>query len=193
MDNTIRNQQETQSVSEADIGWLAGIIDGEGSISLAFGMVKNNQLNNMSPRIEIGNTDKDLVEKFVRIVKGLGGGIYMTLKKEGLESKLVKQRTGKGFKPIYYAKSIGFLRTKKILDVVLPHLTGGKQLRGQLILEFINCRLEKTSGVKSGHNVRYDKEDLLIAIKIAKTMRTKFLPTLEGLLRDCTKSQPKAV
>lgn len=190
-DILIGNPQETHGVSEADIGWLAGIIDGEGSISLAMGYIKNGRLNNMSPRIEIGNTDKELVEKFVKIVKSLGCGIYMTLKKESLQSKLVKAKEGKNFKPIYYAKAVGFLRTKKILDIVLPYLTGLKRIRGELIIKFINDRLRKNRDVKGGRHAPLDQQDLLNAIEIAKTMKTKFTPVLEGLLRDYTRAQQK--
>ena len=191
MDETMRNQQETQCVSEVDIGWLAGIIDGEGSVSLAFGYVRNGRLNNMSPRIEIGNTDKELLEKFVRIVKSLGGGIYMTRKKESNQSKLVKKKKGRGFKPLYYAKAVGFKRTKKILDIVLPHLTGEKKLRATLILKFIDTRIGKSDGI-GGKHYQYDYEDISNAIEVAKTMNTKFMPVLKGLLRDCTKPQQKA-
>jgi len=188
----MRNQQETMDISEADIGWLAGIIDGEGSVSLAFGFVRNGRLNNMSPRVEIGNTDKELVEKFVRLVKALGGGIYMSLKKESNQSKLVKAKKGRGFKPLYYAKAVGFLRTKKILDAVLPHLTGEKRHRAKLIMKFIDSRLKKNPKATGGRYAPYDAEDITIAIEIAKTMKTKFMPILDGILRDCTGPQQKA-
>lgn len=183
-DSTIDNQQETQEkVSEADIGWLAGIIDGEGSISLAFGMVKGNKLNNISPRIDMGNTDKGLFDKYVRILKGLGCGVHVSLKKPQ-SSKLVRN----SIKPLWYARSVGFKRTKKILDIILSHLTGGKKMRAELILEFINTRLIKTGNAKTINYKRrvYDKEDYQNALNVAYTMRTKYTPILERLLRDYT-------
>jgi hypothetical protein len=193
-DETMDNQQETFKVSEADIGWLAGIVDGEGSISLAFGMVKANQINNMSPRIEVANTDKEMIEKFVRIVHGLGGGIHVTTKKVNQHRPpgVIKKRPENGFKSLYYAKAVGFKRTNKILKAIYPHLVGNKKERAGLVMKFIESRMQKTSGDRCGWKYRYDEEDLKTAIEISKTMRTKFTSVLEGLLNDCTRAQQKA-
>lgn len=185
------NQQETDKVSDLDIGWLAGIIDGEGSVSLSFGMIKAGRLNNLSPRIEVCNTDKEITERFVRIVNAIGSGCYLQAKKESVQSELVRERRGLGFKPLYCGKVVGFRRTKKVLDVVTPHLTGEKQSRATMLLAFVNNRMQKTNdlGKHTGGRIAYDAEDYNLAIAIAKTMRTKFVPILEGLLRDCTRGR----
>lgn len=190
MDETMGNPQETQKPTEAEIGWLAGIIDGEGSIAMA--IADNGKKLNLAPRIEVANTDKEIIEKVVRIVKSLGCGIYVWQKSEGNASKLVKERTGFGFKTIHIAKVCGFNGTDRLLPHIIPHLTGEKLHRAKLLQRFVDSRIRRTNGLNVGRRYLYDAEDYRVAIEFAKTMRTRFLPTLEGLLRDCTGAQQKA-
>ena len=60
---TMGNQQAT----EAEIGWLAGIIDGEGHIGLS--NQNSKKVRSVRVDLQIVNTDIKLIEKLVNILR----------------------------------------------------------------------------------------------------------------------------
>lgn len=58
------NQQE----SSKDLGWLCGIIDGEGTVTLRFHRRKN-RTPFIQPVITIVNTNKQIIDNIIRILK----------------------------------------------------------------------------------------------------------------------------
>lgn len=58
------------AVTEVELAWLAGIIDGEGSIQLDAGMRKNGR-RSCTPRLTIGNTSKAMMLEVRRLFEAL--------------------------------------------------------------------------------------------------------------------------
>jgi len=116
-----------REVNQADIGWLAGIIDGEGSIT--FNLNGRGFLTHM---VHIIGSDKTLLEKCVRIINQFNDG--------GVPVKILPKKYKIGIfktnKPMFRIEiwRQGFL--KNILPYLIPHLTE-KKLRCQKLLHYL--------------------------------------------------------
>lgn len=125
------NQQET--ASEAEKAWLAGFIDGEGSLSI--GNLKSKKTVALSPRLSIPNTDKANIAKVCAILDKI-------LVSGHLEKKETRNEKWKTCYIIYvtYREKL-----KILLETIIPYLAGKKK-RAELILKFIDSRLEHNKG-----------------------------------------------
>ena len=128
-DKTMDNQQ----VTPYELGWLAGIIDGEGYL----GLQKENDKRNskkirykFTPCIHITNCDEAIVLKSRDIIKKLGANFYV---------RACKGR--KNTKDHYRLQTRRFKNILIVLKATIPYLTGTKQERAKLLLEF--CKLRK--------------------------------------------------
>ena len=136
MDITIDNSQ----ITEAEIGWLAGILDGEGSIILSNTKVpvskeryQHAERIQYAPKITMVNTDPELIAKYVKLLDklGVGCGVY---EKNSVNRLGNKQQ---------WQVMVSRMKSVKIfLDLLLPHLTC-KKAKAELLLRFINLRLNK--------------------------------------------------
>lgn len=117
--------------TEAEIGWLAGALDGEGSImfSRQVRTGRASQSEFMTPYVKIYNNDVGFIDK-VRSL--LGGGISKTKSYE------------KWNRPneCFIAYLSGRFQLKRVLSILLPHLTV-KRERAEMVLRFIEIRESK--------------------------------------------------
>ena len=136
---TMDNQQEIKAA------YLAGIMDGEGYVSLHVNQHKKCNRGNprpqITPRIAIGSTSSEIIEKCVDIIHALGVGC------------LVKERTLKSSKLFQTIHIVGMKRVGTLLPKILHHLTL-KSHNAKLILEFIQSRMSKEM------NVTYNEYEL---------------------------------
>lgn len=125
---TMDNQQEIKAA------YLAGIMDGEGYVSLHVNQHKSpgrgNPRPQITPRISIGSTSPEIIEKCVEIIHALGVGC------------LVKSRTLKSSKTFKTIHVVGMKRVGALLPQILHHLTL-KAKNSKLVLEFIHSRMSK--------------------------------------------------
>lgn len=118
--------------TDAEIGWLAGVIDGEGHIGLS--AQNSKKVRSVRPDLQIVNCDHEMISKAVRILRQLGVNPYI---RERTHSKKTWSTN--------WIVTVGkFAHMKRILDVVKDHLTGMKRERAELVLALIESRLRKT-------------------------------------------------
>lgn len=147
---------------ETKIAWLAGIIDGEGTIGCYFYHEKTGQ----SPRygIWIINTDKRIIDMTSEIFRQLGATKVFTAEKVYKKNLWSKNR-------MWYVQVNRKLDVKLILEAITPYLVS-KQEQAQLILNFFNDfpNLLYGRGNRSGkRNENFQAYNLLIEqIKQAK-------------------------
>ncbi len=149
-------QQAT--VTEIEKAWLAGIIDGEGSIRIDYPRDKGSA----SPRIVITNTDWGIIEKAVDICQRLGVNPHVTLRKSRITE----------------CKDILILNMGKLLMFiphVMPYLTGQKSKQAIMLYEFCQQRKGLNSNSVANGKRAYTKEqmNLIYDIKNAKHAVTK--------------------
>ena len=108
-----------------NLAWLAGFIEGDGSIGLGKHVQHNR--TTYSPYIRISNTDALLIENCYKILDNLD-------LKYWLHSKKTKNGTA------WDLQVKGFKRCQKLLPLLIPYLVGKKRKRAELTLEWITSR-----------------------------------------------------
>jgi len=134
------------NTTEAKIAWLAGIIDGEGSIIVNSGR----QLLN---RITLTNTDKELLQECIYILDALeisyGISHYIPKQKVYHKDQIVC-----GTKEVFIIE-IGNLRgVIKLGSLLEPYLFSAKKLRIQHLIATVQQRLNKPRVDGKGKNMR---------------------------------------
>ncbi|MFA6385939.1 MAG: hypothetical protein WCW29_04310 [Candidatus Paceibacterota bacterium] len=129
VNETMGNQQET--ISDIEKSWLAGILDGEGSIGISR-LMSHRKNPTLTPRISIGNTNMKIINHVREILEKIP--ITMFIEKcQKVENKNWKQAS-----VIQISHIIG---VKKLLDVVTPFLIG-KREQAEILLSFVNSRIK---------------------------------------------------
>ncbi len=126
------NPQATQ----AEIGWLAGIIDGEGHIGISLQGTHKGDAVKMD--LQIVNTDEALIEKAVLVINKLGVNPHI---RERVHNK-------KNWANNWIVTVGKMAQIKRVLDAVRPHLTGVKREKADVMLALIESRLTKTRADK---------------------------------------------
>lgn len=133
----------TDEASPVDIGWLAGFLDGEGSLQLFRKHRSKNGARTgtiyLSPTVQVVNTDRGAMEKAHRLM----GGHWGTVR--------VKRAAGDPL-TCWIVRITGIVRCERLLAVLLPHLTC-KRPRAELLLEYATVRKSR-----SGRSAYGEKE-----------------------------------
>lgn len=127
MDRQTDNQQPK---IDEDIGWLAGLFDGEGTC--IFQVQHNGVHNRISPAVNICNTNWEILDRATRILTSLGIGHFVQWRES-------KKRDGTFSRWCWELTIAGFKRASKFAVTFLEHVTGKKK-QIELILEFIASR-----------------------------------------------------
>jgi len=110
-------------MSEADWGWFAGILDGEGCITVL--SRSHPRLGAFLPVIIVANSSLELMEK----VRAISCRVDLTISKKSSPS---------GYYSIRFQKLADI---KRILEHTLPHLTA-KRPAAELMLKLVESRLK---------------------------------------------------
>ena len=133
-----------REVKEVDIGWLAGIIDGEANVCFV-----KNQYNRLMHKITIINSNIDLLNKCRWIIN------KYCEKNKDVKIHVKKYKTGifKSSKKMYDLTIHRQNHLKNILPVLIPHLTE-KKLKSQQLLNFLENH-KKGTWFKDGEVDKY--------------------------------------
>lgn len=153
--NSAGNQQAT--VSEAEKGWLAGLIDGEGCIHIDL------DKNGAHPYLTVTNTNFAITDKVWNIWQRLGIGARVQ----------TRRQNHKSWSPVRDVQVIGYNRLKPALIAIMPYLVG-KSDEALLLYRFIESRLARYGGhwrkIPNGQrNYSQEESDLIQAIKDKKS------------------------
>lgn len=138
-----------------DIGYLLGMIDGEGAIQIANKYVSKNGMVCI-PKIGIYNSNPIIIETVISIFKKLGMAFYIYKPKIH----------GKEQRPCYRIEIIGFKRVKSLTDLLM-HFPCGKSERIQIINDFCTQQLETPWGE------RQSKEAFIRIERFKKLLKAK--------------------
>ena len=132
--------------TQAELGWFAGLLEGEGCITL-FKQPRKNGKFDIITGIQITNTDINIIQKLSDILSKCGLSWFLRDKK--LYSKNHSQ--------CYYLECRQQGMLKKSLETFIPFMFGNKKSKALLVLDF----LEKRNG-KKGNNPYTENELSLI-------------------------------
>ena len=155
------------------LAWLAGIWDGEGSITVFsnpdYWRVKNHirgakkpQLK-MLPTICVVNTDLKMIAEIIKI-----------LDKYDIRLNIMKRKWKRkeNYSDTYQLITRKMSKIKAFLELVHPYLIS-KKPQAELLLRFVNSRLKnKEEGKKWGHNTPYTEAEREIEREIRELNRT---------------------
>ena len=173
------NQQEIGLVA-----WLAGIIDGEGTVSLSINK-RRKQMIRSTPKVIIGNTDQGIIDKCVEAITMIGVGKYLRIKRPA--PRRVCGVMVKEFKQVTTIEVGGFKRVRTLLLAVQPWLAGEKAKRAELLLTFIEGRIGYAESSKKAQNVTYRQEDVDNALAFLRVTRTKHIDDIAKILNEHTR------
>jgi hypothetical protein len=119
-------------IREVDLAYFAGIIDGEGTITLERNGTRrayNGQMG-FSPKVIIANTSQPLLQRVFSIIEAIGVNPHIKTQLAG------KYNRGK---VMYWVTVAGLTKCAKVLRPLLPYLVA-KQAQARVVLDFIERR-----------------------------------------------------
>lgn len=156
---TVDTEQNPWKTEGSLLGYIAGFIDGEGSIG--FHMTKyaskNRKTKQIRPYLSIANTNLNIL-KFIKGYLAVGGSTYQ-----------VADATR--WRECYSLRIEGLIRLKKVLQLLAPYLILKKK-QAELTLEFAESRLRLYGGnphrrpQKEPFDSRYSKRELEIVREV---------------------------
>lgn len=188
-DVTIDNQHATPT--ETRLAWLAGIIEGEGSITLNVRRKQWKGWNGIGIDlgIQIVNTDTYIIEECVAIIEGIIGTAPKICERNAIPDRYTTDGTvwkqNRQMLSIHISK---MAHIKLIIEKLLPYMIGEKKARARLIVKFINRRQSITdAGTKRGPKW-YDGYDWSIVKEFYDIKGIKLPEEVERAVRDYTQS-----
>lgn len=173
-----------QTVSDAEIGWLVGIIEGEGTITIQISKRARMQALRVEPRIIITNTDQGIIDACLGILTKLGIGRWVRHTKPNNEKYAAL--VNRSYKDITYIHVTGFLRVVKLLELCKVYMRGEKQKRAEVLLRFVKNRLET-----GGKNAAYSDESVRLMLEFLRMTKTKNYENVAGMLNEHTRDGRK--
>lgn len=155
------NQQATEASLQFKLGWLIGMIEGEGLVGLYATKSGNKRTTYYRPVIKIFNTEAELIARCHEYLTELGVPHHIYEGKPRLKS------TGKEYKTLYSLYIQGIKRCEKAISVIKPeYFSGVKGHNIRLIQQYIHSRLS----VPMTRQNR-DREPSKTELKIAEQVR----------------------
>lgn len=176
------NQQGTQELLQFKLGWLIGMIEGEGLVGLYKGSAGKHRKNSdyYRPVIKIYNTDEQLIARCHQYLTELNVPHYI------YQSTPRIKATGKEYKPLFSVYIQGIKRCEQAIEILKPeYFSGQKKENMFLIRKFVQERLKVPM---TGRN--QNRKPSATEIKIAELIRQNNLRGKGSrLLNDYTLSQ----
>jgi len=173
-----------ETITEAEVGWLAGFLDADGSISYSV-RKKHKGYVGMDLAVQWHNTDGGIIRKAMSVMSKLGVEPYITESNREVEKK-------SGTTWLKKEKSYLTIRVHRqeymriILEAIYPHLAGEKKHRVYLVLRLLQ---KKKNGSHDRRKSNYDTEDWCLLYELYKTSeRNRPVPKelLDRIPRDYT-------
>jgi len=148
-DSTKRGQSAGKdNMKETDLAWLAGIWDGEGSISL-YEAKEANGSKKIRPVITCVNTDVNIVNNIQLILLEMGCNIHI--------HEFTPNNPRHSHQWRFITSNMKTLQT--FLRLLLPYLRSEKKARGEIMLRYIEQRMAKIDPRKFNGTTPYDEKD----------------------------------
>lgn len=135
-------------MSDTDHAWLAGMWEGEGTITL-FSHTEKNGSQKIKPMVSVVNTDIALVNQMRKVLESLGCNFNLTERRP----KNSRHST------VWVLQSGNMDYIIKFLSAVLPYMYGEKKQKGEILLAYSIRRAQKMERLPSRGSTPYDEED----------------------------------
>lgn len=123
---------DNQQVRE--VAYMAGLFDGEGTFCIEKSSTKGGKVR-YTPRFSLGMSSQSTVQKLVYFLQKNDISFYQT-----------KRVYPEPYLPCYSIEVKRFLQLKKLIELVFEDLVGKKR-QAELLLKFINSRLDSEGNI----------------------------------------------
>ena len=131
-------------LTEAELGWLAGIWDGEGSITM-FRHYEKGRENHFIPVICVVNTCHSIINHVVRLLDRAGIRLRVAIQHKA-DGKIAQS---------YQVMTSKHSIIKKFLMLLTPYLIG-KRPQAELLARFVDARLAALAKASCNREAKYD-------------------------------------
>lgn len=158
-------------IEETDLAWLAGMIEGDGWISIQTYSSPTSKLHRaVKPTLGVSNQDARIIQETKRILNSLGV--------EGWVSEASPTASSWSTRTMYTISTAKISGVKIILERIMPYLRGEKKARAEIVKKFVDRRF----AVK---NLTYETEDIAILKRFIDCfIEGKGPKSLKGNLRE---------
>lgn len=132
---------------DTELAWLAGLWDGEGSITI-FTHVEKNGAKKICPTLLVVNTDQTIIAEAARLLDEMGTSFAVFERKNPSDKH----------KDCYQLSTRNMAYIKTVLEAILPYLVG-KKPQAQLVLRYVNKKLTQR---ETNGRPRYDENDYIL-------------------------------
>jgi len=173
LSDEIQPEIGNQQVTQIEIGWLAGFIDGEGYIGIQRYKTRHDNMSH-TVAMQISNTDEEMILRAQKIIQKMGVNPY--IRKHGYG-----ERNKPKSKTVWVLVVHRMQPLANVLETVKPFLTGAKKERAELVFEY--CASRAAHFIQGSHyNVMTEREAQIVELCIAKQKRGTSETTREAQL-----------
>lgn len=180
------NRQATST--EMEIAWLAGIIEGEGTLMMGLWRRDEKSKPKVGLQVKIYNSDAGIVRKCAEILESIAIGFHLNEREMPAVRKPEGEGTYRANAPMLTLTVSKLDHVDKILKAIKPWLFGDKAARADLMLRFLERRFEKFESDSMGKRAPYDADDLRIVLQFAQSARRSAVATVERVLNELEQS-----
>lgn len=141
------------TVKDTDLAWLAGAIEGDGSIGMGFHVFGNRRGQSFAakPSIDFSNQDEGLILHVGILIEQICGKtpLFATAIKSGFKKNA----------PVHRIRLAGMAEVLTVLEAISPYLIGDKSGRANLIMKFIRSRLADTHQAQGSGRRPYNEHE----------------------------------
>lgn len=130
-DNTQDETMDNQLALLLDLSWLAGIIDGEGSLTCGYRNYCESTKFRVYPQVRVGNTNMGIIQSVMRIYDNIG-----------VRYRVETQQYKKHWKELTLIKVNRFVHIINLLTAIQPFLKG-KAGQAETMLALCKSRKEQ--------------------------------------------------
>ena len=158
---------------DIDLAWLAGIWDGEGSITM-FSHTEKTGSKKICPTCVVVNTDINIIAEVQRILLEMGCNFVIhEYKPENVKHKLQWRITTRNQRYI-----------KILLEHLRPYLKGEKKAKADIVLRYCKQRIEKMERLPSKGSTPYDEDDWSFLEQFRSPETTRETPSGDDIVRS---------
>lgn len=149
---------DNPQVTATEIAWLAGIWDGEGTISVRYAKKSETQVyNTFSPRVSVVNTNPAIIRRVCETLDKLGLGHYVSEKGRGAFEGSTRQ--------CWIVQVERLATAARLLMYLEPYLVG-KVEQAKLLRRFLDSRILRRAQVKRNSDAPYSPEELELIARV---------------------------
>lgn len=176
------NQQATPT--EGQIAWLAGIIEGEGTLMMGLWRRSEDRKPKVGLQVKIYNSDAGIIRQAALILELLAVGHHL---KERDMPPMLKPGGEGHYAPVAPMLTLTVSKldaVHKVVTTIRPWLFGEKAARADLMLQFLERRFEKFETKSMGKRAAYDAGDIRLVLQFAQSGRRGDVKAVERVLNE---------